>query len=613
MNDLLEKTRHLIDLDGIKVVSFDLFDTLVLRPAFSDDDILRLLCQSIEHEYGISVLNARLSAGEALGDPCATTLMFWNYAADCLGFSPDLAETFAEKEYEFEKSLLFPRNAGKQLFDYALKKGKRIIVISDMHFSAAQLKDMLRKCGYSGVSELYVSCEWGAVKRTGALFDTVLDRENGVSPGEILHIGDSRKSDYDAPASKGINAVCLPKNRNLFKEYFAAGALLDYFKDKAYENVVYGFAVNHLMECMDDQKETFSLSVYTHLVVFPMLLHVALWLLTEPRIQKSGKYRKLYFASRDGYLTKMAYDILAAGFSDCLESCYLLTSRIACRTIAEDSFFDRLQAHFLPDDCTLGEFLAPTVTDRRLKEKIVSALTEDELALPLCRSLGRCKALLAGFAGELEHHHQEKKKAAYRYYAEQFADASAVLLADCGFCGTISDYLYKGFKGTKKFDKAFFWENEKNRLLDSINGTTTYTAFTGKKGHALGPLVESVFSEQSGSCIGFISGPDGAISPIVEECWQPEKMTRDIAFIQETAVELVRSFCDLFGDLLQLLPVQPLQITMEFIQFFQRDKQFTSTLFANIFFKESYKSRVNEKSLGDLMTIRNPKGDPDIT
>ena len=90
-------------------------------------------------------------------------------------------------------------------------------------------------------------------------------------------------------------------------------------------------------------------------------------------------------------------------------------------------------------------------------------------------------------------------------------------------------------------------------------------------------------------------------------------MTRDIAFIQETAVELVRSFCDLFGDLLQLLPVQPLQITMEFIQFFQRDKQFTSTLFANIFFKESYKSRVNEKSLGDLMTIRNPKGDPDIT
>lgn len=607
MDDLFDRAKELLDRDEIKLVSFDLFDTLVLRPVLSGKAVLHLLCWAIEAEYGICALEARLSAAVALGDPCADLRMIWNFVAEQLGFSPDLAEIFAEKEFQFEKKLLTFRGLGRRIFDYAAAKGRKIIVVSDMYFSSAQLTEILEKCGYQGVSKVYVSCACGGGKRTGALFDFVMKNEQIAFPGEMLHIGDSKKADVAAPMAKGIRALHLPKNRNRCNGCFGTGHILEKWSDEPYESILYGFAVNRLMERLDGQKDVGPLCVYTHLVVFPMLLHVALDLLTEPRIQERGSYHALYFASRDGALTKKAYDILAVHFPGRLDPKYLRISRIVCRTLVEESFFDRLKADFLPESCTLREFLVPTVTDQRLREKICAALSERELSLQVRRDPQRCAALLDGFRGELEEHHMEKRRAARQYYSAMFADAPRVLIADCGFSGTISNDLMKAFRGMKKFDKAFFWENEKNKKLDEINGTTTYTAFTEKRGYALGPLVESIFSEQGGSCIGFSACSAGVVEPLFEERWQPEKMMRDIAFVQETALDLVQDFADLFGALLPDLKVRPLEIVMEFIQFFQRKTQMTSEMFANIFFKESYQEDIQEKSLGELMTLRSRK------
>lgn len=610
MRGLFLAAKQIIDQDDIKIVSFDLFDTLLFRPCMSGNDILRMFSEFVKKEYNIDITNLRLSAEKSLGNPYASIREIWHYIAEEKEISLELSEVLAEKEFEFQRKFLFPRRVVKDIFDYAVQKGKKVIVVSDMYFTSEQIEKILAMNGYSGVSDVYVSCEQRATKRTGSLFDVVLLKENIQTPTEIFHIGDSRKADVIAPQAKGITVLHIPRNISKFKEYFATSPSSDDFDDCLYENIVYGFSIHRLIESSEKYSDNLPLITYAHLVVFPMLIHVALFLLFDPQIQKSNTYRKLYFASRDGFLTKKAYDILSSYVTECLESEYLLVSRITAATITEENFFDRMFASFIPENCTLREFIVPTVTNDALRDQLLSELSEEELSLSVCRDRECCMKLLSNYKEVLDQHHQEKKNAAYLYYSKAFANATSVLIADCGFSGTISNYLSKGFNSRIKFDKAFFWENKKNKQLDRINKTKTYTAFSQKKGHALGPMVECFFSEVSGSCIGFNCGKDGNIEPIFEELWQPDKMKEDIRLIQDISIDLVKEFSDVYGSYLPLLVDSSLKTVMTFVlMFFAEENIEELSMFNNIRFKETYLHDMNSESLGDMMLHRNSRGD----
>lgn len=601
MEKYFEEVKRIIDQDAIKTVSFDLFDTLLVRPAISRDDMLHLFSHRIESEYNINVEEERLFALQRIDNPYATIEEIWINIANRVGFSAVLANLFAQQEFEFERRFVSQRGLGKRIFDYAASKGKKIIAVSDMHFSSAQLMNLLCKCGYNNVFNIYVSCEYNAVKRTGALFKVLIDQ--GYIPDEILHIGDSRKADYDAPRAMGMQAFYLPRNTVLFKDYFDGADLLRTIRTNVYESVIYGFAINHLLNRMERKSSHFTLIEYAHLIIFPMLLHVSLFLLNESGIQELGKYQGLYFASRDGYLTKRAYDILGPLFDNRLKSYYLLTSRAACRFLIEDSFFERLNARFLPIGCTLEEFIDATVTDTFLRNKIISELDEHDLEILVCKEPQQCIELLKNYADELEASHKQSKQAAFLYYSDMFENATSVIIADCGFCGTISAYLTRAFHGNIKFDKAFFWENDKNQFIDDINGTKTYTAFSEKKEHLLGPQIESFFSEVSGSCLGFRM-QDGTIFPRFEEDWQPEKMKDDIQAVQNSAIELIKAFGCMFGDILPLLKPTSLQSVMDVIQHYLNEEGEMAKSFNNIFFKEAYSNIIAPSSLGDLIAQR---------
>lgn len=610
MRGLFSEAKQIIDQDDIKIVSFDLFDTLLFRPCMSGNDLLRLFSELVKKEYNIDITNLRLSAENLLGNPYASIREIWHYIAKQNGITLELAEVLAEKEFNFQRNFLLPRRLVKDIFDYAVQKGKKIIVVSDMYFTSEQIEKILAMNGYSGVSGVYVSCEQRATKRTGALFDVMLLKENIQTPTEILHIGDSRKADVIAPQAKGITVLHIPRNISKFKERFATYFPSDKFDDCLYENIVYGFSIHSLIENSEKYLDNLPLITYAHLIVFPMLLHVALFLLFDSQIQKNNTYRKLYFASRDGFLTKKAYDILSSHVEKCLESDYLLVSRITAATITEEDFFDRMFASFIPENCTLREFIVPTITNDALRDQLLSEFSEEELSLSVCRDREHCIKLLSNYKEVLNQHHQEKKNAAYLYYSKAFTNAASVLIADCGFSGTISNYLSKGFNSRIKFDKAFFWENKKNRQLDRINETRTYTAFSQKKGHALGPMVESLFSELSGSCIGFNCKKNGDIEPIFEELWQPNKMKEDIRLIQELSIELVKGFADVYGSYLPLFVNSSLQIVMAFfLMFFTEENIEELSVFNNIRFKETYLQDMNSESLGDMMLHRNSRGD----
>ena len=97
---------------------------------------------------------------------------------------------------------------------------------------------------------------------------------------------------------------------------------------------------------------------------------------------------------------------------------------------------------------------------------------------------------------------------------------------------------------------------------------------------------------------------DGTIFPRFEEDWQPEKMKDDIQAVQNSAIELIKAFGCMFGDILPLLKPTSLQSVMDVIQHYLNEEGEMAKSFNNIFFKEAYSNIIAPSSLGDLIAQR---------
>ena len=64
-----------------------------------------------------------------------------------------------------------------------------------------------------------MSCEYKLNKGSGRLFGKILEIE-GISPDEIIHIGDNTISDYFIPKGLGINSILLFDEWNLKRRKF---------------------------------------------------------------------------------------------------------------------------------------------------------------------------------------------------------------------------------------------------------------------------------------------------------------------------------------------------------------------------------------------------------
>lgn len=598
MDAIINATKNQISSSTVRIVSFDLFDTLVCRPVLYTKDMLRLFSRRISMDYQIDIERDRLQAPIVLDDPFLSLPEIWAYIAHKKALSSTLAEELAEKEFEFDLTYITPKAAGKILFDYARSAGKQIVVISDMYYSSAQLRKILEKCGYSDVSIILVSCEQKAVKRTGALFRIMLNLTPSVPIHHHLHIGDSVRADYSPAVLLGMQAAHIPSNRDMIINQYGGKKILSLFGDSLYESFIYGTAINFLCS---GTNIVFSLEFFAHMLLYPMLLHIGLFLLNNRDIQRCSTYQSLYFASRDGFLMKQAYDALRQLFPDSLPSEYLLTSRAACSILQENDCWERLDAAFLPADTTLSDYISASIADESLKQCLRSKLAPVHLT-QLVKGQGQMyKEILSDYSESLQADFGVKKGATQKYYSSKIGNARRVLLVDCGFNGTIASMLTEGFHGICKFDKVYLWSNKQNIANDSSLGTRTFPVFTKKKGHCLAPMAEAFFSECSGSCIGFTEGTSGEIIPIYEYAWIPLSMLADINAAQSIALMNVNEVCSFFADIVPLLGASSLDSIMDLIQLYFTDCDTASTIFKNIRFKETYSHHLSEESLASMM------------
>jgi FMN phosphatase YigB (HAD superfamily) len=193
-------------IDGVEVVSFDIFDTLLLRRHYSPTDVFAHAAETRPSRFRFMRIAAERFARLRHRQQQDVSLE-QIYAT--LGQTP-------ERELLAEKQTLMPNPAARGVYDHAVAGGKRIIAVSDMYLPLQFLRERVENAGYTKVERVFVSCEAGVTKWRGDLFRHVA-REMGVAPDDILHIGDNAHSDVVRAKEQGLRTWHLPSPRERFE------------------------------------------------------------------------------------------------------------------------------------------------------------------------------------------------------------------------------------------------------------------------------------------------------------------------------------------------------------------------------------------------------------
>ncbi|MBR6402236.1 MAG: HAD-IA family hydrolase [Eubacterium sp.] len=348
----LEEIEELFSDETIRVISFDMFDTLVTRPVERAEDVFRLLdkfyAETGDNVSGFEKLRTEAESflrrkiiADTLEDKVEDITLDDIYDTLVKEYSIDrkAADFLKKKECELEIALSEPRRSGRRLWEKALKSGKQVIITSDMYLAEEDLVRILEKNGYGNEVTIYVSSKIGKRKLTGNLYRYILNDLN-LEASEMLHIGDNIENDCKTADELGIRAVYLPSALAVYKEHGCATQVRKICADltdweKAASSV--GVGISRQMSAnlyFDDPFRIFDASsdynADPYFVGFAALgnevLSLVRWLADSA---KRDGLQKMIFLSRDGYLPKLIYDRYRTYHPELPESGYIYTSRLS--------------------------------------------------------------------------------------------------------------------------------------------------------------------------------------------------------------------------------------------------------------------------------------------
>ncbi|MEX2518006.1 MAG: HAD family hydrolase, partial [Paracoccaceae bacterium] len=209
-------------LGGARIVSFDLFDTLLLRRGLSPEathrktaGFARLIAGAAGAEAIFAarhvfagMVKARMIAEERGDEPALADI--FEAALRCAGVGGDpraAAEHLVAFEAESEAQGIQAAPGAAALLGGLRARGLKVIAVTDMYFRAPEIELILERAGLRKFfDEVFVSSDLGWTKRGGRIFPMVASRV-GAAPGDILHVGDRIDSDVIPARAAGWRAL----------------------------------------------------------------------------------------------------------------------------------------------------------------------------------------------------------------------------------------------------------------------------------------------------------------------------------------------------------------------------------------------------------------------
>lgn len=222
----VRRARELMARPDIEAVSFDVFDTVLLRRCTAPDGVFertlahaplsdghRKLADSFVQHRTIAEYRARAKALKAGATEVTIGDIYRHFPAHVFGIDPSGRAGLADAEFAAELDLCFVNPEIATLAAEARTRGLKVGFVSDTYWDGPRLERLLRSRHPDlPIDFLYASCDHGFGKSFG-LFKIVLESER-LEAGRLLHIGDNLTADLHVPASLGINTVHYPQHPN---------------------------------------------------------------------------------------------------------------------------------------------------------------------------------------------------------------------------------------------------------------------------------------------------------------------------------------------------------------------------------------------------------------
>jgi len=553
MHRSLSDLRDAVKNSKYKVISFDLFDTLVRRKVMAPEHVFWTIAEIFAERVGDRSLvwhfyDARHHAGNLAQHRCrqdgredATLREIYQTFAAMVPEARNRVEELMELEMQEERRVLEPYPFGRNLYEAAKDAGKRIVISSDQYLPHEFLSALLKEFGYVDHEHFLLSGDSGILKTTGSMYEW-LPMLLGVERQEIFHIGDNPYVDYEVAIRKGLDAAISPRSdtvaghdgRNTMVAHqptLGSYAATRYLSNLADEHVS-GSSLTELHDDIDFVGYTFY---------GPMLTYLAAWV-TEPL--RNGDIDRLWLLARDSQGLNRVIRLLYPELVDRID--YIYASRrmlvYPTGTLSGIEIFRHyeLAAQSNP---TVGEFVArissdnadftpvaalfhplARVQDPTVRADLIKALDKQCLALSKDRARPEFIDLQA-------------------YYRDMTKGAEKIGLFDLGWRGNLQRAIEHVFKGTNtKFTGYYIGQIFEDEILKPHIDAESYAFSYNFPGHHYEKILynmwvlELIFSGTEPSSIG-IRKVDSQWHPIFESDNPIKASSRAVAERLQTAAE----------------------------------------------------------------------------
>ena len=632
-NDGLDKLKEIIMNPKTKIVSFDIFDTLITRPFLYPKDLFVFLnddYRKLSNNLGIDFSKiredcevlARIEAEKEKRED-VTLDRIYEIIKEEYDISSSTIEFLKRKEIELELKFCKRRETAYSIYKLAKYLGKRVICTSDMYLPLEVIQNILQKNGYEDIDKIYLSREVMKSKSTGHLYEYMIKSE-GVEARNIVHIGDNYKSDFDKAKKYDIRSVYFPKTTDIMLDKNNTNNLsqmlyssMPFWRDNQTSMNFIGIRTMIAIvanKYFDNPFRIFNnesdFNIDPFLIGYYLLgmymFGVGNWLLRET---ENKGYKNISFMARDGYLPMEIYNILKKYYKNVPEAKYLRVSR---KALISAMIIDKIDLYKLTDIINIDnhnpkyiiKYVKDSVKDYK-DEEIKNIIEKNGIKYEEdIKTKQKFNKLVKIIINELfdEEKNNKKTRKLREYFGKYFEDRSATF--DLGYSGRPE--LYLSVLCGKPIDTYFLNINQDEAIkYSNVAGYKLNTYFDAKPA-VTGFAYESIISELAPSTIGYdLTGEE--VKPILEKNKKTYQEKCIISIMQKAAQQFVQDVLQIFGEEYKKLYYQDYYISLPFMSYINSSKPIDMQMFNSIGFEDTVRTKEVKPITEDWLIERKNK------
>ena len=477
----------------MNLASFDIFDTVLLRKCGKPTNIFYLLAHRLypgdegKRECFITWRqNAERNASHhTKGRETTIADIYTNNGEE--NFHEYTRKELIDAEKQIEGENLIANPAIKATIEQCRAAGKEICFISDMYLDSEFLASVLRREGcLLNDEKVFVSCEAGARKSTGTLYDKVREQ---LSPTQWEHYGDNAVSDIKKAKEKGIKA------------HYVNTAFTESEKTLSQRNRRFGYELSCLAGLQRAARIAHGNDAYTALAadfVAPAYIPYVRFIFEKAKEQN---IKRLYFLSRDSYILQKIAEQMQGEFPG-IELKYLFVSRKALllpymQQPTAEKFLAVQDKQTLIGKSTeeLQNSLGTTRVELEERysirigySKIANRHDEEDF-------LNRIFGEKSDFLSHLQKAATEKRTMLNAYFEQEgLFDGTASAMVDVGWLGTTRLMINSILKEEGQKETLFFYYGVRGDVLGGEYGNFSTYFNAQELNTALTTVIENYFS-----------------------------------------------------------------------------------------------------------------------